>query len=187
MPNSKVQLQKFIANIKIDNVKAKFLIDTGSSASILWYETLNEISKLNMNNYKLKKTSIKLLPFGSTSQNLFIRLKGALSVLPETEKHLLNATFYAIKDNVTDIISGNLAIQLGLLTLHNKATSKFNLPALSTNNIYLDNDSKNKVTEKLLSKYHKVFESVGKYNKDQVHLFINDKVPPMAQKARRIA
>ena len=58
MANSKVQLQKFIANIKIDNVKVKFLIDTGSSANILCYDTLNEISKLNMNSYKLKKTSI---------------------------------------------------------------------------------------------------------------------------------
>ena len=27
---------------------------------IVCYETLNEISKLNMNNYKLKKTSVKL-------------------------------------------------------------------------------------------------------------------------------
>ena len=32
----------------------------------------------------------------------------------------------------------------------------------------------------------KVFEGVGKYNKDQVHLFINNKVSPVAQKARRI-
>ena len=69
MQNSKVQLQKFIANIKIDNVKVKFFIDTRSSANILWYETLNEISKLNMNNYKLNKTFVKLILFGSSSQN----------------------------------------------------------------------------------------------------------------------
>ena len=31
-----------------------------------------------------------------------------------------------------------------------------------------------------------MFADVGKYNKDQVHLFIDDKVPPVAQKARRI-
>ena len=31
-----------------------------------------------------------------------------------------------------------------------------------------------------------MFEGVGKKNKDQVHLFINDKVPPVAQKARHI-
>ena len=69
MQNSKVQLQKFIANIKIDNVKVKFFIDTRSSANILWYETLNEISKLNVNNYKLNKTFVKLILFGSSSQN----------------------------------------------------------------------------------------------------------------------
>ena len=31
-----------------------------------------------------------------------------------------------------------------------------------------------------------MFEGVGKYKKDQVHLLINDKVLPVAQKARRI-
>ena len=67
MQNSKVQLQKFISNIKIHNVKVKFLSDTGSSANILCYETLNEISKLNKNNYKLNKISIELIPFESTS------------------------------------------------------------------------------------------------------------------------
>ena len=69
MQNSKVKLQKFITNIKTDNVKVKFLIDSGGSANILCYKTLDEISKLNMNNYKLKKTSVKLIPFGSTSLN----------------------------------------------------------------------------------------------------------------------
>ena len=147
--NPKVQFQKFIANIKIDNVKVKFYIDTGSSANILCYETLSEVSKLNMNNYKLKKTSIKLIPFGSTSQNSFISVKGALSILLDTD--ILLGTFckcyvYFIEGNVTDIISGDLAIQLGLLTLHNKATSKVNSQTLSINNIYLGNGSKKKVT-----------------------------------------
>ena len=105
MQNSKVQLQKFIANIKIDNVKVRFLIDTGSSANILCYETLN--------NYKLKKTSVKLIPFGSNSQNSFISVKGVFRVLLETEEHFANAMFYVIKDNVTNIIGGDLAIQLG--------------------------------------------------------------------------
>ena len=31
-----------------------------------------------------------------------------------------------------------------------------------------------------------MLEAVGKYNKNQIHLFINDKVPPVPQKARRI-
>ena len=86
-------------NTLIDNIKVKFLIDTGSGANILCYETLNEISKLNMSNYKLKKTSIKLIPFGSTSQNYLISGKGALSVLLETEEHFANALFYVIEDN----------------------------------------------------------------------------------------
>ena len=97
MQNPKVQFQKFIANIKIDNVKVKFHIVTGSSANILCYETLSEVSKLNMNNYKLKKTSIKLIPFGSTSQNSFISVKGALSILLDTEEHFANAMFILLK------------------------------------------------------------------------------------------
>ena len=121
-----------------------------------------------------------------TSQNSFISVKGALNGLSETEEYFAKAVFYVIEGNETNIISRDLAIQLVLLTLHNKATSEVNSQALSTNNIYLGNDSKKKVTEKLLSKYHKVFEDVGKYNKDQVHLFINDKNPLVAQKARHI-
>ena len=63
-------------------------------------------------------------------------------------------------------------------------TSKVNSQALSTNNIFLKNDSKNKVTKKHLNKCHRVFEGVGKHNKDQVHLFINDKVLSVTQKPR---
>ena len=47
--------------------KSSFLLIPGSSANILCYETLNKISKLNMNNYKLKKASIKSIPFGSNT------------------------------------------------------------------------------------------------------------------------
>ena len=126
--------------------KSSFLL-IGSSASILCYETLNEISKLNMNNYKLKKTFIKLITFGSTSQNSLISVKGTLSILLETEENFVNALFYVNEGNVTNIITRDLAIQLGLLTLHKKATSKVNSPALSTNKIYLGNDGKKKVTE----------------------------------------
>ena len=68
-----------------------------------------------------------------------------MSVLLEKEKHFANVMFYVIKNNVTNITSEDLAIQLRLLTLHNKATSKVNSQALSTNNIYLDNASKNKL------------------------------------------
>ena len=76
--------------------KSSFLL-IGSSASILCYETLNEISKLNMNNYKLKKTFIKLITFGSTSQNSLISVKGTLSILLETEENFVNALFMLMK------------------------------------------------------------------------------------------
>ena len=39
---------------------------------------------------------------------------------------------------------------------------------------------------KLRKDFHKVFEGVGKYDKDQVHVLINIKVPPVSQKSRRI-
>ena len=42
---------------------------------IFYAMTPSEISKLNMNNYKLKKTSIKLIPFRSTIQNSFTGVK----------------------------------------------------------------------------------------------------------------
>ena len=117
-----------------------------------------------MNNYELRKTAVKLILFESNSQSFFISVKNALNILPETEEYFANAMFYVIKDNVTNIISGDLAIQLGLWALHNNRTSKVSSQALSINNIFLDNDSKNKVSGKLLNKYHKVFEGVGKYN-----------------------
>ena len=83
-----------------------------------------------MNNYKLMNTSVKLILFGSSSKNYFITVKGALNVLLETEERFANAMFYVIKNNVANIISGDLAIQLGLLTLHNKTPSKVNIHKL---------------------------------------------------------
>ena len=50
--------------------------------------------------------------------------------------------FYVMKNNVANIISGDLPTQLGLLILHNETTSTANSPALSTNSTILDNDSK---------------------------------------------
>ena len=103
------------------------------------------MSKTNMNNYKLKKTS-KLIPFRSGSQNSFISVKSTLSILLATEEHFANAMFYIMKNNITNIISRDLDIQLGLLKLH-KTTSKNNSQPLSTTSPFLDNDSRNKVTE----------------------------------------
>ena len=99
-----------------------------------------------MNNYKLKKTSVKLIPFRSGSQNSFTSVKGTLSILLATEEHFANAMFYIMKNNITNIISRDLDIQLGLLKLH-KTTSKNNSQPLSTTSPFLDNDSRNKVTE----------------------------------------
>ena len=62
-------------------------------------------------------------------------------------------------------------------------TSKVNSQALSTITFFLKMTVKIKL-QKHLNKYHRVFEGVGKHNKDQVHLFINDKVPSVTQKAR---
>ena len=116
-------------NAIIHIVKVKIFIDTGSSANILCYETLNKISKLNIYKYKLKKTSIKLILFGSSSQNSFTCVKDALSVLVETLEYFANAMFYVIKNNATNIISGDMVIQLGLLTLRNKVTYTVNSPS----------------------------------------------------------
>ena len=86
-----------------------------------------------MNNHKLKKNSIKLIP---RSQNSFISVRGTLSVLQETKEHFANAMFYVVKNNVANIISGDLAVQLRLLELDHKAISKIYLQTLSTNNIF---------------------------------------------------
>ena len=50
-----------------------------------------------MNNYKLKKTFIKLITFGSTSQNSLISVKGTLSILVETVENFVNALFMLMK------------------------------------------------------------------------------------------
>ena len=63
-----------------------------------------------MKNHKLKKTSNKLILFGSISQNYCVRVKGVLSVFLETEEHFANAMFYVIKNNVTNIISKDFTI-----------------------------------------------------------------------------
>ena len=81
-----------------------------------------------MDNHKQQKISVKLIPFGSSSQKLFYKCKGK-------ERFARNrGTFYVIKNNVTIIISGDFPIQLVLLTLHNKTSSKGNSQALYAKN-----------------------------------------------------
>ena len=53
------------------------------------------------------------------------------SVLLETEERFANAMFYVIENNLTNTISEDSAVQLGLLTLHKKTTYKVNSPSFS--------------------------------------------------------
>ena len=70
--------------------------------------------------------------------------------------------------------------------MHNTTITKINSEAHSANKVILNNDIKIELQKNFLNKYHKLFKGVVKYNKDQVHLFINDKIRLVAQKAKRI-
>ena len=159
------------AIVKIENVKTKVMIDTGSSIDIITKETFLNIQKNNPN-LKLKRTTKQLHPFASKP----IRILGYFDGTIESRKALTSNKIFVIEETAAiNILGIDSSTQLKFVTFSKKEEKK-NETNTVQENINLEN---------IITKYKDVFEGHGKLKDFQTKLFVDEQIQPIYQKMHR--
>ena len=147
-------------DISVNGHAINFLIDTGSSINVI----SNKIYEQKLKGITIQKTSLKALPFTSTTP---VPLKGKFPATLETKRQFHVATIY-----VTALVRLNLnAIQLS-----KTQTSQW----IEVEQIQ---DSQ---TREILRQHKAVFRGIGKLKDKQITLCVDKEVKPLAQQTHRI-
>ncbi|CAB4044201.1 Hypothetical predicted protein, partial [Paramuricea clavata] len=130
------------------------------------------------------KSKIKLFAFATKTP---LDIKGYFEASVESGTKITTAQFYVINTDAGCLISGNTAIDLGLLKL-NKIAFVTSQPETHQpkKNAPANTKSRPKRLRTLFSKYDHLFQGIGKVPDYKVHLHIDKTVQPTIQKARRI-
>ena len=89
-------------------------MDTGSALNVLNLDTFNRINKNNDGEIKLIKTSTKVLTYGENSPTL--NVMGKTTLLIESDQKVICAQFYVINTNHRNLLNGDSAINLNLIS-----------------------------------------------------------------------
>lgn len=178
--------RNFFTQIKVNDISIQVNIDSGASVNIIDGSTFTKLSQSKP--VHLKKSKIKLFAYGSTTP---LDIRGHFEASAESAKKISLVTFYVINGNGGCLLSGNSAIDLGLLKLNNVSddTSLPNQPPTKSDEKPTPNNKpkpKPKRLRSLFSKYDHLFQGVGKFKDYKVHLHIDQSVPPTVQQARKI-
>ena len=92
------------------------LIDSGASINVMNSRTFEGLDKRLEQPLKLRKADLKVVTYGQDNPSL--RVKGVVEVLVESENKYQNTEFYVIETSHKHLLSGNTAVQLGLLSLN---------------------------------------------------------------------
>ena len=157
-----------ITYVTVQEHKFPIMIDTGSTINIIDKVTFEKMKPI-----QLKRTSVKAYPYNSTEP---VKMQGKFETVIETKKRLATAQFYVTDHNGGCLLSGITAQDLGLITLHvNQVQQTAKQKSIKDENI-----------AKIVKKFPKVFEGVGKLKNKQIELVIDQEVQPVAQQQRRI-
>ena len=162
----KVNIVNANINVKLENVKTDFQIDSGASVNVISEKLFNVLGT----HVKLLKTKVKLYAYGSKNT---LPVIGYFDGIIEVKDRIEVARFYIVRGNRMSSLMGlETALKLGVIKIINNIVGKIeNLP-LNLRNI--------------ISKYKSRFEGIGKLKDVEVNLNIDPEVKPVANKHRRV-
>ena len=158
----------FKTHIMIEGKSISCLIDTGCSTNIInfaTYQYLKRSTKIQL------KTKVSLVTYGATKESTNLKTLGTIRCLAESNDRLAEDVFFVVNTTAVNLIGGNLALRLNLLTLNVHLVSTKEVPVATKTYNY-----KNKIPKHLHShvqKYKKVFQGIGRFNGDKIKLHIN--------------
>ena len=180
------KLSRFKTNVIIDGHRIPVLIDTGCSTNILTAETFDRLQKQKQ--YKLNKSKVSLIPYGAQASDTYLRALGTINCLVESNSRYAQDEFFIVNANASNLIGGDLALRLNLVTLHvNRVTDNNTSPVeVLENDLVRKMASIPKNVKPIINKFKRIFYGMGKLKNDKIKLHINKDITPVAQKARRI-
>lgn len=148
------------AVILINDVPITFVIDTGATVSIVGE---NEIKNCHLDE-KLEKTSVKVFSYKATTP---LQLLGKATVTMVHKERCSQEEIFITPGSCPPLLSFAAASNLGLIRI----TYQVEEPPAE---------------QSIVSSFPDLFEGVGKLKEQQIHLFRDETVPPIAQPHRRI-
>ena len=187
-------ISQFYATVNVEGIEIKTLIDTGSSLNILNQKTFEKINHKLKGKLTLKKTSTKVITYGSNEPTL--KIKGVVSLLIENNHKYVTKDFHVIKTKHKNLLNGESAVDLDLIKI-SRSQKQATCSIAQCDNINQkettekENTSKTRPPTRLqpLINYYKekIFSGkIGKFKDFQIKLHIDEKVPTVAQAERRI-
>ena len=153
--------------VKINNVKTKAVVDTGSSIDVIDKETFNKICE-NNKTIDLKTTKKRIQPYASEP----IKIHGYFMGIIETKRKMTESKIFVVEKQV----AGNI---IGVTTLQNLGLVDITLPL---NEVKIPHE--NNITT-ILEKNQSIFEGHGKMKNYSAKLHIDETVTPVYQKMYR--
>ncbi|KAM7307639.1 uncharacterized protein ISCGN_011275 [Ixodes scapularis] len=148
------------AVIRVDNVPITFVIDTGATVSVVGEDELRNCHL----DEKIEKTSVKVFPYRATSP---LELLGKVSISMMYKERCSQEDIFVTPGSCAPLLSFTTASNLGLIRI-----------------TYQVEDSP--TGKSIVESFPNLFKGVGKLREQQIHLFADETVPPIAQPHRRI-
>ena len=171
-------INKFNVSVKIEKVPVNVLIDSGSAINILNLSTFNAINRQSDKKLVIRETDTQIMTYASTSP--LVKVKGVTTVILETDKKYYTSDFYVVDTKHRNILSGESALHLNLITL----------PVNKITKIEKDQKLDHVPTrlQTLIQQYSDTLFSgnIGKITDFDVKLHIDKNIKPVAQPERRI-
>ena len=110
-----LSINKFNVSIKIEKVPVNVLIDSGSAINILNLSTFNAINRQSDKKLVIRETDTQIMTYASTVP--LVKVKGVTTVILETDRKYSTTDFYVVDTKHRNILSGESALHLNLITL----------------------------------------------------------------------
>ena len=162
--------------VKINNVKTKVIVDTGSSIDLIDKETFNKIVK-NNGEVHLHKTKKRIHPYASEPIKIYGYFKGII----ESKKKITESKIFVVDKNK----AGNI---IGIASSQNLS---FVTMKASTNHVKANTKDQNttpavpKVFDDLLKRHKNIFKGHGKLKGYKARLHVDESIQPVYQKMYR--
>lgn len=152
--------------VKVANVCCGFIIDSGASVNVMDKNSFDKVLRKSDKVIELSKSNTKLYPYGS---KVPLNIKGKFSAdISNRTGNRINASFYVCEGTTGCLLSYDTAFALKVIKIVNAV------------------DGSGIDIEDFLSEFKPLFQGVGKLEGFQLKLNIDESVPPVHQKHRRV-